>query len=181
MVKPVNVLFLDLDGPVFPDRYIRCCPEQSAIPQSLKNIEGITYWKMDPMSVSMLNRLYDIHKFKTVISSTWRRFVNKEQMQALFAENDLELQLHDEWMTPISSYHCRHGEIKTWLDMNEVNDYMAIDDNESGHHLDIIMPADKIVMVNIEFGISIDNFMKMLRIVSKWEGIEPKKIVRNLW
>ena len=176
-----NVLFLDFDGPLYPDRYIRVHSKQRKIPASVKEIESITYWMMDPMSVHMLNQLYDIHKFKTVVSSTWRKFGTKEHMENLFAENDLQLKLHDQWATPILHYGCRHAEINLWLEEYGCDDYLILDDNDSGPQLDIIMDSNKVVLVDCEFGISTRHFIKMLDIVAKWEGIKIPPSSSKLW
>ena len=54
-----EVLFLDFDGPLFPDRYIRFDPEQvKPYPGRVDMPDIVTYWKMDPLAVQMLNFLH---------------------------------------------------------------------------------------------------------------------------
>lgn len=187
----MNVLFLDFDGPLFPDRIIKFHPDNR------KNFPGsismppddvFTYWRMDPMSVLFMNTLVDLHPFKTVVSSSWKRFLNKEQIVELFKVNDLVLELHEDHSTPdfnrsFSSYgttytmDTRAQEIEAWLkNHEEVSDYMILDDMGSGASLDDhrkhCLAEDRILMVDQEFGISTFNQNKMLDIVCSWEGIK---------
>lgn len=151
-----RILFLDMDGPVWPDRVIKFHPDNRMdnlnlhliIQEMERNGDTVgarkmTYWRMDETAVGMLNNLMEIQPFYTVVSSTWREVCSKETIQLLFDENDLKLQLHEHWMTPLASTFrepfvnkdmLRLMEIKRWLanHVDTVGPYAVLDDPSSG-------------------------------------------------
>ncbi len=90
------ILFLDFDGPLFPERHIPHSLPMSAYP-GINPHPWMTYWEMDKTSVRQLNALRTIFPFETVISSSWINLLDKDQVLELFAANMLNLNLHDDW------------------------------------------------------------------------------------
>ncbi len=187
----MKVLFLDFDGPLFPNRIIKFDPD-NRLPYpgtvEMPPNEIVTYWKMEPLAVHMLNFLHEIHPFETVISSSWKRWVNKEQILDIFHVNGLKLDLHEgEYSTPDinrnTSYwsgysaNTRAKEIETWLiNHGEVDDYLILDDPDSGSSLtdydNHTLEKDRIVMVEPDTGIGTHHYNRLCDIVAHWAGVK---------
>lgn len=135
------VLFLDFDGPLFPERQIEHSPTMAHYPGDLKFHPFVTYWEMDRISVRQLNQLYNLYHFDTVVSSSWKSFCDRERIEELFAVNELKLHLHEDWCT------TNHGrlsanrahEISWWLEDHLVEGrrlaHIILDDPWSGSSL----------------------------------------------
>ena len=179
MNKPV--LFLDFDGPLFPERQIRHSPSMQHYPGTRTFHPFISYWQMDETSVRQMNALYYIYQFDTVVSSSWAHYVDREDVEELFQVNGLNLHLHTNWTTPrkLSSY--RSNEISWWLDEytehRENDTYVApahiiLDDPWSGSSLDGGAHEDfafqKPFMIDPDMGIDSDCFKNMKRVVESW-------------
>lgn len=135
------VLFLDFDGPLFPERQIQHSPHISEYPGKAKFHPFVSYWEMDRISVRQLNSLYKIFPFDTVVSSSWKDFVSKEEVEELFSVNNLNLKLHKDWATTNNGKVTarRVHEIKWWLDDHMVENkklaHIILDDPWSGSSL----------------------------------------------
>lgn len=185
----MNTLFLDFDGPLFPDRYIRFHSGQNKpYPGRVEMPDFVDYWVMDPLAVEMLNFLHDIFPFQTVVSSTWKRFINQEQCQDLFFENGLKLHLADPWCTVKMQSNRRDScvradEILAYKKEHEITEYIVLDDPWSGRSIDeakAMFDQNRVVMVNPDVGIDSGDYNKMMRVVRKWAGM-PEPISYNLW
>jgi hypothetical protein len=170
------IIFLDFDGPLFSAR-AELLPENdikySKTPE-LKNIlhPFISYWKMDPIAVAILNNVVDIVNAEIVISSSWRELHTKDEIQALFDVNGLSGPIHEDWCTPIGSkydpnamsyivtYKNRAEEIQGWINKHpEVTQWVAVDDDESILKFEI----KNRVLVEYADGIMYDHYLHMLR------------------
>lgn len=162
----MNVLFLDFDGPLFPYNKIT---NVHPWPKGLTLHPFIQYWKMDTQAVSMLNQLKQIHPFKTVISSSWKKYVDFPNMQHLFKVNNLNMDFHDDPIAKRMSfgYTSRAQDISSWLDDNPVNDYIVLDDPDSGKGLKD-SKLKNVHLVNPTFGLDVDTFRSMKNIVRGW-------------
>ena len=172
------VLFLDFDGPMFPNNGINLSPNMSQYPGKLEFHHFINYWEMSKTSVRQLNYLYDIFQFDTVISSSWRHYCDKEHIVELFEVNDLHLHLHDRWLTPgkLSSY--RVNDICWWLDESTVNQddkficpsHIILDDPWSGEYLESSKDhgLEEAYLINPDLGIDSDIFAFMKSKVRSW-------------
>ncbi len=193
----MKVLFLDFDGPLFPDRYIKYDPDnRRPYPGAAKMPQIVDYWKMDPMSVQMLNFLHDLYPFTTVVSSSWKRFCDRKQVEDLFAVNGLMLNLYDhdlEWSTPdwktnyepgmyynhnYATGDKRSREIKMWIEAHDHPDYLILDDPWSGSSLDSDLEIDnnRVIMVDPDVGISSIDYQRMLDVVKVWADIKTPRL-----
>jgi hypothetical protein len=185
----MNILFLDLDGPMFSERGNVLLGNRGWIHPSLDGFIS-HYWEMDPIAVSMLNRLYEIHPFTTVLSSTWKEKHTKEQIVALFSVNNLNLHLHEEWKTPNIDDRYRNtrgSEIEMWLthhvEKYKVEDYLILDDASSGEELadeyklsKLKLDPKSVHIINLYEGIDYYTYQNMKARVNKWG-----KVCRPLW
>jgi hypothetical protein len=173
----MNVLFLDFDGPLFPDRIILHHPDNfKKYPGNINN-RHLDYWKMDEVAVSMLNKLYNFQPFYAVISSTWRTLFSVDEIRDLFQVNGLNLPLldNDYWRTTEfkDSYVCtRLIEIENWVTRYQPNNYLILDDNTSGHSLQFLdnsfIDVKNTILVNYDLGISTYDFKQMWNILKSW-------------
>ena len=181
------VLFLDFDGPLFPERHIPHSRSIREYPGKLGLHPFINYWEMDRTSVRQLNALYSMYDFDTVISSSWQNYVDLPQIQELFRVNGLDLHIHPDWGTELewnegnplgrrSSNRARN--IGEWLDAHAINSnvpsHIILDDPQSGSSLDEVDLAHigvdpaSVHMVNPDVGIDSDLFKNMKSIVNSW-------------
>jgi len=186
-----KILFLDFDGPLFSDRGIRFHPLNSEKYPGDLNIDPskfgkLTYWKMDDTSVEMLNRLQKIYPFKTVISSSWKQFCEKDFIEELFYVNSLNLTLHEDWKTSSITFRsCRRmEEINDWVEEHpDTEDCIVLDDPWSGKSIDAyqrehkhypdeykIVDPDNILIIDPTTGLEICHYHKMHKIVERWAG-----------
>lgn len=183
------VLFLDFDGPVFPDRGIRLSPNMSQYPGTTKFHQFIDYWEMDRTSVRQLNNLYEIYPFDTVISSSWRHYCTLENIVDLFQVNSLNLHLHEVWATPHRMSSYRLNEINWWLDEVTISkdgnficpSHIILDDPWSGSYLQDAKAfgMQEAHLVNPDVGIDSDIFNSMKSIVTGWrDDFETRNFIR---
>lgn len=179
--KDLKLLFLDFDGPLFPYRYIKYHAKQrEKYPGKLGLPDIVDYWVMDPLSVEMLNFLYDLYPFKTVVSSSWRHFLTEPQCRELFEINGLNLQLATPWLTPTvsikSDSYTRSLEIKEYIENARPSDFIILDDYDSGGavdlHFDKADREGKVVLLDADYGIDSYNYKKLLHNVKLWAGLK---------
>lgn len=176
-----HIIFLDLDGPLFSGRALML-PENngagSEILRELKLHPLVSYWKADPVAIAMLHSLYELRPFQLVISSSWANEGQhtKEQIQRLLDINDINIVLNKQWKTPKGETCDRAYEISLWLQENKHSDYMILDDFESGDKLmndtylrKYKLNKFKVVLVDVEEGITMKDFYKMQATVSNWD------------
>jgi len=141
-----NVIFLDLDGPAFPLAVVKYHPDnRRKYPGDEGMIDFAPHWRMCERFRFVWNRLIETREFSVVISSSWRHYLDKEfHFNDLFMVNLLKLPLHTDWKTITIPYSVtednldvRASEIQEWLSRHpEIEDYLIIDDQESGASLD---------------------------------------------
>ena len=181
------VLFLDFDGPLFPERHIPHSRSIREYPGKIQLHSFINYWEMDKTSVRQLNALYSMYEFDTVISSSWQDWVELPQIHELFEANGLDLHIHKDWSTEASfreanplarKMNHRARSIGGWLDAHAVNSnvpsHIILDDPWSGSSLEeedlsqLGIDPKSLHMVNPDVGIDSDLFKNMRSIVNSW-------------
>lgn len=176
-----GVVFLDFDGPIFPNKSL-WLPENELhgerIAREMNLHPYVNYWKADPYAVLALNKLYNYQPFDLVISSSWADdwLHQKSHIEKVLNANNFNYSLHPDWRTP--RVNCdRHEQISDWLKLHpEVNNkYLILDDLSSGAGLadsNILkkynLLKSNIILVNIDDGISFNDYKKMVSILSNW-------------
>lgn len=105
-ITPLRVVFLDIDGVLNSDRYVRERPPAPA---------G-TFWSvddLDPVGIEALNRIVERTGAKFVLSSSWRHHHTLEEITVLFRTRGFVGELID--VTPRLFGEPRGAEIRTWL------------------------------------------------------------------
>lgn len=176
-----NVIFLDFDGPLYPST-VHMFPENKNPEYDLIH-PFISYWKMDPVAVAMLNELSERFKFEVVLSTSWCSLVSeKDAYERLFDTNGLKLKLHKEWMTPRFRKN-REEQIEDWIQSNNPNDYVIFDDTESSDNIILseFIDQSRVFIIDYHNGILYRDYQRLLDIMMKWkygdayEPIEPSE------
>lgn len=180
-----NILFLDLDGPVFSDRQIKYHSDNWGYkyPGNHTYREDLNYWRMDDIFVEVWKKLVE-RPFEVVISSSWTKYYADSEMYIdLFKVNNLELPLHKDWCTikVKNEYYrqCNRAiEISNWLNCHsDINSYVILDDELSGFSLvntdidwdpKLGLKENQIILVDYDVGLSSDNIKKLHRLVKDW-------------
>lgn len=110
---------------------------------------------------------------QTVISSSWRRILDKEPITHLLKQTGLGfITLHPQWCTPYYPRATRAMEITGWLNTNAspAQDnlaYLVIDDTYSGTGLKEAMPPlnKRCVLCKVNKGLTVAEVSKALKIL----------------
>ena len=103
------------------------------------DIDGVLnpYWRNEwsKSSIQIYNRLCEEYDLKPVISSTWRENHTKEELQQIFYDQGITTKIYD--FTPVIPGADRGLEIKAWLELNHVENWVIIDDitRNIEHHI----------------------------------------------
>lgn len=172
-----HIVFLDFDGPLYPEKILLLSEnnEDNSMLKELKLHPMVTYWKMEPSIIAMLNHLYDIRPYFIVVTSSWGHLHSKEQIETLLATNGLHVPLHADWKIEING-DSKAPYIRQWLDNHKIADYMIVDDEESGEEFNkvdylekIKLNKNKVILMSPEDGVTMANFFKMKAIVANWD------------
>lgn len=185
------VLLLDFDGPLYSARAINHMEQNrdpvmiGRVAESMREMgdheaaANLSYWKMDPVAVDMLNGLMQLYPFETVISSTWRRDCSISTIKYLFDINGLKLKLHEHWRTDLPPpghtpgtyrYIDRLTHVSQWIKEHEhtVGSYAVLDDWDSGDSLqdpvlvrNAGLDPSKIVLVDYFNGIGHEDYLRL--------------------
>lgn len=170
-----KILFLDIDGVLNSERYIKRIGELFDNPD----------YQIDPEAVSILNKLISICKVDIVLSSTWRLAFSShpspiEAVQKMLEHYGITGKVVG--VTPsiytktglIYLSQSRSYEIQAWLDEHvEIKDFVILDDD--GDMADL---KEHLVQTKFEDGIQEIHIVKALRILNK-EFVEAYKSSRN--
>jgi hypothetical protein len=166
-VKPI--FFVDMDDVLVLDaRYtsyqVRECFR-------LNDMDWQELWDglVDSVARANLRTLHDEFSPTYVISSSWTKFLTREQLVEVLRRTGLDFvadNLHEEWATPKSPGKYRDDEIWSWLGMVFPGQapaslpLLALDDNESGWTL-AGSPLDR---------------AGQLVLCEVWQGLTPEKL-----
>jgi hypothetical protein len=100
-----NYIFTDIDG-VF-------------------NTVNRTDW--NPLSVQLYDELCEEFNLKPVITSTWRVKHSISELSRIFQYQGIQTDIYD--FTPVITTEGRGGEIENWLQDNQYDNYIVLDDN----------------------------------------------------
>lgn len=88
------------------------------------------WYDLDVKCIKVLNRLVDLTGAKVVISSAWREFFNQTNLVAHLKKFGFTGEVVG--VTPVIIRAGRDEEIFSWMNSNEKDDYLVLDD-EIGH------------------------------------------------
>lgn len=120
------------------------------------DVDGVLnpHWKTkwSKNAIIIYNRMCKDLDLKPVITSTWRLNHTKEQLQKIFIEQGIDVEIYD--FTPHIDQADRGLEIKTWLSNNVIDSYVVIDDKTS----DIVKYVDNVVKVRSWIGLTSEEY-----------------------
>jgi len=113
-----KIIFLDIDGVLNTQQY--------AI-QSEERMDAI-----NPVSVSILNKMLEVSGAQVVVSSSWRMCFSIEELTVILQNKGLRYPILD--YTPVLDSGVRGQEISKWIDTNKdhglwFNEYLILDDD----------------------------------------------------
>lgn len=139
-------IFLDIDG-------VLCTPRQAAA-EGDYGLLGC----LDPVAIKFLDRMCAEYDIKIVISSTWRIGKDSIYFDKIFkaaGAYNLAKHLAEPFGTPPPSSGFRGEEIQEYIDSNNVNQYIIIDDEDDffGYQLSHLIKTD------YQNGLTFDNYI----------------------
>ena len=127
------------------------------------DIDGVLnqHWKTkwSKSAILIYNQICQEYDLKPVITSTWRINHTKEQLQKIFDDQGIEVEIYD--YTPHLDQKDRGLEIKEWLNNNKVDNYIVIDDivhNITPH-------VDNVIKVRNWVGLTTEEYIEMKKIL----------------
>lgn len=127
------------------------------------DIDGVLnpHWKKNwsKSAILIYNQICQEYDLKPVITSTWRINHTKEQLQKIFDEQGIEVEIYD--YTPHLDQIDRGLEIREWLNSNKVDNYVVIDDivhNITPH-------VDNVVKVRNWVGLTTEEYIEIRKIL----------------
>ena len=138
----MTIIFLDIDGVL---RTHKSDLENSIILNQEIPIR-VYDRRFDSKSVNNINYIVHYTGAKIVVSSTWRNNFSVQELKEIFRERGITAEVIDKTDIGLT----RGGEIREWLDRNEVTNYVVIDDQVK----DIInwVDKDRVIEVNCQEG-----------------------------
>jgi len=123
------------------------------------DIDGVLnpHWrtKWSKSAIAIYNRICKEYDLKPVITSTWRLNHTIDQLQKIFIEQGIEVIIHD--YTPHIDQGDRGLEIKAWLDKNQCDNWVIIDDKTS----DIEPHINNVVKCRSWLGLTEDEYKEI--------------------
>ncbi len=170
----MNIIFLDIDGPLNTGRVMK-----KRFEQYKKTGIKTTYEEFDPICVKNLKFRLKETSTKIVISSSWRLMYSYKELVEIM--NNHGLGEYVIGVTPYIDSGKRGSEIQEWLDDykirtgTKINSILILDDDTDMVHL---MPY--LVQVNIMYGISNKVVRESIKLMKKQKSDEWDISLANL-
>lgn len=135
-----KIIFLDIDGVLLCHRHI---------------VRGFSSHSLPDDTIEILNNICEKTGSKVVITSTWRK---DKYCRDTFFESGFHGKFHRDWRTPVLETQkgilwvaeTRWTEINTWLQKNEYDDYIILDDLDN----DISKNTNKFILIDTAKGLT---------------------------
>jgi hypothetical protein len=115
----MNIIFLDIDGVLRTHKSDLEWIEKVGLPIPEKQ-----YRNFSTKSVSNINFIHSFIRCKIVITSNWKLYHTLDELKQIFREQGIQPEVID--VTGIST--SRGEEISDWLSVNDVDNWVVIDD-----------------------------------------------------
>lgn len=137
-MNDLNIIFTDIDG--------------------VLQINNPKKW--DKKCCKRYNDVCKKLNLKAVVTSTWRCEYSVKELQAIFKQQGIDVEIYD--VTGVYSL-ARGEEIQIWLDENNVDKYVIIDDNVR----DIVSFMNNVVAVEKSYiGMTDENVEEIEKIIT---------------
>ena len=115
----MNIIFLDIDGVLRTHKSDLEWIEKIGLPIPEKQ-----YRNFSDKSISNINFIHSFIRCKIVITSNWKLYHTLDELKQIFREQGIQPEVID--VTGIST--SRGEEISDWLSVNDVDNWVVIDD-----------------------------------------------------
>lgn len=149
----MKIIFLDIDGVLNSHQWIE------ANQHLFDNSQLFTHSNVDETAVARLQRIVDATSAEVVVSSTWRRFKSRVQLQQMLRNHGFKGFING--VTPILNTKRGH-EIQAWIDENGPIESFAIIDDDS----DMVHLMDKLVQTTFDSGLQDEHVEKAISILN---------------
>lgn len=122
----MNVVFLDIDGPILPLRMWAAADNIRLLDEKI--IDRAPHLRFDPGCVGLAVRLCDLSSARLVLASNWRRTWSHglDTLHAKMVSEGLREDLwHENWMLPV--FDNKVAELASWLASNPIKAGVFID------------------------------------------------------
>lgn len=172
-----NIIFLDFDGPLFPNRVSFTQGDFKSIKLKANELglgSNTFFWKMDDVAIGMLNKLNSKFDISFVISSSLAKNHSKNVIENWLKFNGFLGELNNDWTSSSKETISRLEEIEAWLKRNHVSDsYIIIDDEVSAPEMKNIqlvnsssLKINRIVLISPENGILMSHYQKIEKLLN---------------
>ena len=184
-----GVVFLDFDGPIFPEK-IHLYPQNQGdvADDACRKMDlhpMVKYWYADPFAIAVLNELRKVQPYKLVISSSWAddRLHQRHHIDDLLKVNGLEYDMHEDWRTPRNPELLRHQQIELWLNAHPeiTRNYLILDDTKSAPDLffaktyeNTKIMRERVFLAHEKDGFNHDQFDEMKWIMQEHWNLEVR-------
>jgi hypothetical protein len=155
MVDPMRVIFLDIDGVLNSERFMRAQHERGVVS---KDVEEHCRDQIDPAAVALLNELIETSGAEVVISSSWRRLFTIGEISRGLRHNGFAHPRSIIGKTPALDVERGH-EIQAWLDERGPTDFVILDDDSDMVHL-----APRLILIDCAHGLQREHVEAALRL-----------------
>jgi HAD domain in Swiss Army Knife RNA repair proteins len=188
-----GVIFLDFDGPIFPEKIHLFPQNQGKVAndacRKMDLHPHVMYWYADPFAIAVLNELRKVQPYKLVISSSWAddRLHQRHHIEEVLKVNGLEYDMHEDWRTPRNPELVRHQQIEQWLAGHPeiTTNYLIFDDTKSAPDLFFAKTyestpilRERVFLAHEKDGFNYEQFDEMKWIMQ--EHWEPKPNAKRL-
>ena len=140
----MNIIFLDIDGVLRTHK-----SDLEWIEKVGLSITEKQYRNFSNKSVSNINFIHSFIRCKIVITSNWKLYHTLDELKQIFREQGIQSEVID--VTGIST--SRGEEISDWLSVNDVDNWVVIDDQVK----DLVsIDSSKIVKCDYQIGFEDD-------------------------
>jgi len=171
----MKLVALDFDGVIVPEQAYFYWEGRED--RKRKNPDFDRAARCCPICISNLNYVCkQVQDLKIVISSTWRKYFDLEQLKEILSEDgfkftDLVVGLTPSIQRGLSDSYSRRGlEIETWIkdsSQEPVEDWVALDDHKNN------IDEDHLILTQQEVGFTLLNAYSLIERFKKGEWARP--------
>lgn len=164
----MNIIFVDIDGPLLPRKMYLF--HNNHKPHKVQTSQPDLHMPLfDPYAIRCFNLWAKYGQAQVVFSTNWGYSYSVEDLKAMMHHNGLEVEYHEQVVTPKRFSSSRHTEILDWLrHYSQHGDrFLVVDDDTSCQYIQPILDDEPNIKaiggwVEIDFndGINYDNFKK---------------------
>jgi hypothetical protein len=155
----MKIIFLDIDGVMNCAKYAKYL-YRSGHP-------GLRMRRFPPTAIRALNWLLEDESIKIVISSTWRKYWDIEDLRKHFEKQGASTSNRIIGYTPVFYNKPRGDEIEAWINSHSVSNFVILDDDS-----DMGNVKSNFVKTSNRYGLTMKHARKAKEILNKKVGVQ---------